>query len=174
MESLPAYFYQPVITDFTTVNSCQYHRSCRYLSVYPGDTRDAIFKGHLASPCQNVEVIFLRGMPGQGKTHYCDTTIKAEHKLRQRHVKIISANLLAARTQAHNKGIQLTDEKLKEKNLKLSGQTAVEVRKWSELIFERSNGQGYRPALLYPANSSALVQTVLCEALASMRAEPVK
>ncbi|WP_257296036.1 hypothetical protein [Endozoicomonas sp. YOMI1] len=269
MENLPAYFFQPDITDFTTVNSSQYNRSCRYLSAYPVHIRDAIFKGHQASPCQNVEVIFLRGMPGQGKTYYCDTTIKPEQKLRQRHVKIISANLLAARAQAQDDGIQLTDEnknqltfdyylknahrerkevtydlhkkardemehtlfeysqtvmpasepltlvidnrnirsfelasylaiairyavpkenmsiievspldnkkflqllgeKLKEKKLKLSEQTTVAAKKWSELIFERSSEQGSHTNLVYPANSSSLVQAVLCEALASM------
>lgn len=275
MNNLSVHLSQPAIIDFSSVNSRQYNDSCRYLSAYPKETRDAVFKGHQASPCRNVEVIFLRGMPGQGKTHYCDTTIKPEHGIRQRHVQVVSANLLAAKAQAKDKGIQLTDEnknqlahdyyqenahrerkvlttdlhrkarnemeqalfqhsqaetpdskpltividntnirsfelasylgiaisyavpkknmsiievsplnnkkflqqldkKLKEKGLKPLAQTNAVAKKWSELIFERSSEPDPHLDIVYPANSSLLVQTVLCEALSSMRVAPMK
>ncbi|WP_257263266.1 hypothetical protein [Endozoicomonas sp. ONNA2] len=280
MNNLPAHLSQPTVTRFSSVNSRQYNRSCLYLSVYPKVTRDAVFKGHQASPCRNVDVIFLRGMPGQGKTHYCDTTIKPEHEIRQRHIQVISANLVAAKAQAKDKGIQLTDnnknqlthayyrenahrerkelmtelhntarnemkqalfqhtqvqhtqagtpvskpltlvidnsnirsfelasylgiameyavpkenmsiievsplnngeflqqldKKLKEKGLKSSEKSNVTLGKWSELIFERSSERHSHPDIVYPAISSLLVQTVLCETLASMRVAPMK
>lgn len=70
--------------------------------------------------------------------------------------------------------LQQLDKKLKEKGLKLSEQTTVEARKWSELIFKHSKDHGLHHVLVYPADSSALVQTVLCKALASMRVAPFK
>lgn len=49
-------------------------------------------------------------MPSQGKTYYSNTTIKSEREIWQRHVQVISANLLATKGQAKDKGIKLTDK----------------------------------------------------------------
>ena len=102
--------YKPRVCEFVSANDELLNNSSHYLSVYSESKRQAILNGHTLSPCDDVTLYLLRGMPGQGKTYYCENTIRVEEELNGREVKVISANLVAAEKEAKRQGVELNNQ----------------------------------------------------------------